>query len=56
MKTIYRRGLDSQAVVRRCSLKSVALKYFTNFTGKQLLESFFFNKVAGLQDGDLQLY
>ena len=39
-KTIHRRGLDSQAVVRRCSLKSGALKNFTNFTGKQLLESF----------------
>ena len=48
MKTIHRRGLDSQAVVRRCSLKSGALKNFTNFTEKQLLESFF-NEVAGLQ-------
>ena len=34
MKTIRRRGLDLQAVVRRCSLKSGALKNFTNFTGK----------------------
>ena len=39
-KTIHRRRLNSQAVVRRCSLKSGALKNFTNFTGKQLLESF----------------
>ena len=48
MKTTHRRGLDSQAVVRRCSLKLGALKKFTNFIGKQPLESFF-NKVAGLQ-------
>ena len=34
MKAIHRRGLDSQAVVLRCS------RTFTNFTGKQLLESF----------------
>ena len=34
MKTIRRRGLDLQAVVRRRSLKSGALKNFTNFTGK----------------------
>ena len=52
-KTIHRRGLDSQAVVRRCSLKSGALKNFTNFTGKQLLE-LFFNKIAGLQARGLQ--
>ena len=39
-KTIHRRGLDLQAVVRRCSLKSGALKKLTNFTGKQLLEPF----------------
>ena len=41
MKRIHRRGLDSQAVVCRCSLNSGALKNFTNFTGKQPLESFF---------------
>ena len=55
MKTIHRRGLDSQAVVRRCSLKSGALKNFTNFTEKQLLESFF-NKAADLQARGLQLF
>ena len=55
MKTIHRRGLDSQAVVRRCSLKSGALKNFTNFTEKQLLESFF-NKAADLQVRGLQLF
>ena len=53
MKTIHRTGLNSQAVVRRCSLKSGALKNFTNFTGKQLLEPFF-NKIAGLQARGLQ--
>ena len=55
MKTIHRRGLDSQAVVCRCSLKSGALKNFTNFTGKQLLGPFL-NKVAGLQARGLQLF
>ena len=55
MKTIHRRGLDSQAVVRRCSLKSGALKNFTNFTEKQLLKSFF-NKAADLQVRGLQLF
>ena len=34
-------GLNSQAVVSRCSLKSGALKSFTNFTGKKLFEPFF---------------
>ena len=48
MKTIHRTGLNSQAVVRRCSLKSGALRNLTNFTGKQLLEPFL-NKIAGLQ-------
>ena len=38
MKRIHRRGLDFLG----------GPKTFTNFTGKQLLESFF-NKVAGLQ-------
>ena len=55
MKTIHRTGLNSQAVVRRCSLKSGALKNFTNFTGKQLLEPFF-NKIAGLQARGLQFF
>ena len=39
-KTIHRRGLDLQADVGICSLKSGALKNFPNFRGKQLLESF----------------
>ena len=55
MKTIHRIGLDSQTVVRRCSLKSGALKNFTNFTGKQLLEPFL-NKIAGLQARGLQFF
>ena len=55
MKTIHRTGLNSQAVVRRCSLKSGALKNFTNFTGKQLLEPFF-NKIAGLQARGLHFF
>ena len=55
MKTIHRRGLDSQAAVRRCSLKSGALKNSTNFPEKQLLKSSF-NKVAGLHARGLQLF
>ena len=55
MKAIHRRGLDSQAVVRRYSLKSDAPKNLTNFTGKQLLE-LFFNKIAGLQARGVQLF
>ena len=55
MKTIHRTGLTSQAVVRRSSLKSAALKNFTNLSGKQLLESFF-NKIAGLQAQGLQFF
>ena len=55
MKTVHRTGLNSQAVVRRCSLKSGALKSFTNFTGKQLFEPFF-NKIAGLQARGLQFF
>ena len=55
MKTIHRTGLNSQTVVRRCSLKSGALKNFTNFTGKQLLEPFF-NKIAGLRAGGLPFF
>ena len=46
MKTIHRTGLTSQAVVRRCSLKSGALKNFTNFSGKQLLEPFLIKLLA----------
>ena len=52
MKNIHRRGLDSPAVVRRCSLEPGA---FNNFTGKQLLEPFF-NKIADLQARGLQLF
>ena len=55
MKTIHRTGLNSQAVVCRCSLKSGALRNLTNFTGKQLLEPFL-NKIAGLQARGLQFF
>ena len=53
MQTIHRTGLNSQAVVQKCYLKSGALKNFTNLTGKQLLEPFF-SKITRLQAGDLQ--
>ena len=33
----------------RCSVKQYVLRNFANFTGKQLCQSFFFNKVAGLE-------
>ena len=55
METIHWRGLDSQAIARRCSLKSGALKDFINFTEKQLLESIL-NKVADVPAWDLQLF
>ena len=32
---------------RRCSVKQVVLRNFAKFTGKQLRQSLFFNKVAG---------
>ena len=37
----------------RCSIKKVVLKNFAKFTGEQLCQSLFFNKVAGL---GLQFY
>ena len=33
-----------EAVVQRCSVKKGVLKNFTNFTGKHLCQSLFFNK------------
>ena len=33
----------------RCSLKKGFLRNFAKFTGKQLCQSLFFNKVAGLR-------
>ena len=38
---------SSEAVVRRCSIKKYVLKNSSKFTGKQLSQSLFFNKVAG---------
>ena len=39
---------DTEAVVRRCSVKKGALRNFAKFTRKHLCQRFFFNKVAGL--------
>ena len=44
---------DTEAVVRRCSVKKGVLKNFTKFTGKHLCQSLFFNKVAGLRPATL---
>ena len=39
----------TEAVVRRCLIKIGILKNFAKFTGKQLCQSLFFNKIAGLR-------
>ena len=44
---------SSEAVVRGCSVKKGVLRNFAKFTGKQLCQRLFLNKVAGL---GLQLY
>ena len=44
---------DSEAVVRRCSVKKGALKNFVKFTETHLCRSLFFNKVAGLRPATL---
>ena len=44
---------DSEAVVRRCSVKKGALKNFVKFTERHLCRSLFFNKVAGLRPATL---
>ena len=44
---------SSEAVVRRCSMKKYVLKNSSKFTGKQLCQSLFFNKVAGLRPATL---
>ena len=44
---------------RRCSVRKGVLRNFTKFTGKQLCQNLFFNKVAGLRQnsiGQLLLY
>ena len=38
---------------QRCSIKKGVLRNFTNFTGKHLCQSLFFNKVAGLRPATL---
>ena len=38
---------------RSCSVKKVVLTNFAKFTGKNLRESLFFNKVAGLRPANL---
>ena len=38
---------------RRCSVKKGALKNFAKFTGKQLRQSLFLNKIAGLRPATL---
>ena len=35
---------------QRCSIRKGVLRNFTKFTGKQLCQSLFFNKVAGLKN------
>ena len=46
IKVIFPDVGRSEAVVRRCSVKNVALKNFAEFIAKQLCQSLFFNKVA----------
>ena len=40
---------ETEAVVRRCSVKKIFLRNFVKFTGKHLCQRLFFNKVAGLR-------
>ena len=42
-------ALESEAVVRRCSVKKVFFRNFARFTGKHLCRSLLFNKVAVLR-------
>ena len=41
---------------QRCSIKKGVLKNFAKLTGKQLCQSLFFNKVAGLDDCFCKLF
>ena len=41
--------LKNRSSHQRCSMKKGVLRNFTKFTGKQLCQSLFFNKVAGLR-------
>ena len=44
---------SSRSSHRKCSVKKGALRNFAKFTGKQLCQSLFFNKVAGLRPATL---
>ena len=44
-------SVQTEAVVRRCSVTKVVLRNFAKFTGKHLC--IFFNKVAGLRPASL---
>ena len=48
---------ERQAVAQRCSVKKVFLeilqRFYVKFTDKQLCQSVFFNKVAGLKPSTL---
>ena len=41
--------INSEALVRGCSVEKVFLEISQNFTGKHLCQSLFLNKVAGLR-------
>ena len=47
-KLLEPNNLFIEEVAQRCSVKKVFLKNFVKFTGKQLGQSLFFNKVASL--------
>ena len=41
---------------QRCSVRKGFLRNFAKFTRKYLCQSLFFNKVAGLRLGDLEIF
>ena len=43
---IFSLKLETEAVVRRCSVKKGVLRIFANFTGKYRCQRLFFNKVG----------
>ena len=49
----FEQYLNTEAVVRRCSVKEVFLKILQKFKGKHLCESLSFNKVACLRPATL---
>ena len=50
---LFRLIVSTEAVARRCSAEKVLLEIFAKFTGIQLCQSSFFNKVAGLRPATL---